>query len=134
MVLLLTLLVSFSAFAQEKCGAWPSVTAHGGPRLAATGMPFTNFLRFSCALGDEYLASAVEGEYRFRAERIGAIAITTHTLPSGEILYQALFSVSNRAVAGVYTFEGCARIREKKSGASVCLKLPTRSLEIVRTE
>jgi hypothetical protein len=110
------------------------VTAHGGPRLAATGMPFTNFLRFDCALGDRYFASGVEGEYSLGQNKIApASSLTTYTLPSGEILYQALFSVSNQAVAGVYEFKGCARLHDRQSGASACLKLPSRSVEIVRT-
>jgi hypothetical protein len=134
MTILLALIFSLSARAQEKCVAWPSVTAHGVPRLAATGMPFTNFLRFDCALGDRYFASGVEGEYSLGENKIApASSLTTFTLSSGEVLYQALFSVSNREVAGVYVFDGCVRLRERQSGASVCLKLPGRSVEIVRT-
>lgn len=135
MSLLLALILPAFSFAQENCSAWPSISAHGGPRLAATGMPFTNFMRFDCALGERFFASMVEGEYRLRGEKIApASSLTTYKLPSGEILYQALFSVSTRAVAGLYTFDGCVRIRDKQSGASVCLKLPVRSVEIVRTE
>lgn len=135
MTLIYTLLFSALVSAQENCASWPAITANGGPRLAATGMPFTNFMRFDCALGDRYSASGVEGLYRMREEKIApASALTTYKLPSGEILYQALFSVSDRAVAGVYTFDGCVRIRDKQNDASVCLKLPVRSVEIVRTE
>lgn len=135
MALILTLLLSMPGFAQENCSAWPKLSAHGGPRLAATGMPFTNFMRFDCALGERFFASALEGQYHLREEKIApAPSLTTFALPSGEILYQALFSVSNRAVAGMYTFEGCMRVRDKQNGNSICLKLPKRSVEIVRTE
>lgn len=134
MTLILTLLLSMASLANGNCTAWPSLSANGGPRLAATGMPFTNFMRFDCALGERFFASALEGHYRLGEEKISpASSLTTYKPPSGEILYQALFSVSDRAVAGIYTFDGCVRIRDRQSNASVCLKLPVRSVEIVRT-
>jgi len=135
MIILLALFLSASASAQEKCATWPAISAHGGPRLAATGMPFTNFLRFDCALADQYFASGLEGEYSRGENKIApASSLTTYTLPSGEILYQALFSVSNHAAPGMYEFKGCVRVRDRRSGASECLRLPNRSVEIVRTK
>lgn len=135
MCLILTLLLSVASLAESNCTAWPSLSAHGGPRLAATGMPFTNFMRFDCTLGERFFASSLEGHYRLREEKIApASSLTTFTLPSGEILYQAIFSVSDRAEAGIYTFDGCVRIRDRQNNSSVCLKLPVRHLEIVRAK